>query len=196
METKTLAEGNGAALAVIGLSPVPSPASALAPKASNYLSAAARGWFEEGLECLGRGEAGEAVKWFEKTLAANPDFADSHVGLGIAYACEHRIYPALDHLERATELEPDNFHAHLKLGQLYFKLRVPQKGYEEMSRALRCVVSLAERKLVAQLLREERQRERNDVRRPWWFKPFSLRTLFLGFLAVVTLFVMLSRLLH
>ena len=152
----------------------------LAPAGKSALPAEAQSYFSEGLERLSRGEARESALWFERALEKAPRFADAHVGLGIACAMECRIYPALDHLERAAELEPGNFYAHFKLGQLYFKLRVPKKGYTEMSRALECATLLEEKRLIAQLVREERQREREGVARPWWNQPFSLAAICVG----------------
>jgi tetratricopeptide (TPR) repeat protein len=143
--------------------------------------------FRDGIECLNRGEPGEAARYFEDVLARAPKFADGHVGLGIAYAVEAKVYPAIDHLEEAARLAPDNFYAHFKLGQLYFKLRVPQKGFEGMRLALRCASTPGERRLVAQLLREEKQREKSAYRRPWWNKPFSQMALLVGASLMVVL---------
>ncbi len=163
----------------------------LVPAEKSALPAEAHSYFSEGLERLNRGEARESARCFERALEKAPQFADAHVGLGIACAMECRIYPALDHLERAVELEPGNFYAHFKLGQLYFKLRIPEKGYAEMSRALECATLLEEKRLIAQLVREERQRERQGVARPWWNKPFSWAAIFLGAGCSVVLLVLL-----
>lgn len=151
--------------------------------------------FQQGSEWLNCGEPAQAARCFELELERSPDFADGHVGLGIAYAVQAKIYPALDHLQTAARLEPANFYAHFKLSQLYFKLRVPQKGYEAASRALASAGSLEERRLVAQLLHEERRRERNGFKRPWWFKPFPRLALLLGGSAALALtLVLLSHL--
>jgi tetratricopeptide (TPR) repeat protein len=152
--------------------------------------------FQEGLELLNHGEAAEAAPCFEWALERAPQFADGHVALGIAYAVQAKVYPALDHLELATKLEPENFYAHFKLGQLFFKLRVPQRGYEAMSRALDCASNLAERRLVAQLLREEKQREKTAYRRPWWNKPFSQVALVAGTSLMLALIAVLFAHLH
>lgn len=167
------------------------PAGSLERVHDAALSAQARRCFSEGIERLNRGGPREAAQHFEQALEVSPDFADAHIALGIAYALDNRIYPALEHLEKATELEPDNFYAHFKLGQFYFKLRIPQKGYAETSRALDCATSLGERKLVAQLLHEERQRENNSVMRPWWNKPFCRSALYLAAGLVATVLGML-----
>jgi tetratricopeptide (TPR) repeat protein len=135
--------------------------------------------FSEGLELMNHGEPAAAAACFEQVVRVLPDFADAHVGLGIAYAVIGKIYPALDHLEEATSLEPDNFFAHFKLGQLQFKLHVPMKGYEEMQKALDCATSVEERKLVGQLIHEQKQREEKGLARPTWDRPFSRKTLLL-----------------
>ena len=136
--------------------------------------------FRAGIEHLSCGDAGQALKSFKRLVEIEPRFANGHVGLGIAYAVDYEIYPAIDHFETAAAIEPRNFFAHFKLGQLYFKLRVPQKGYDAMARALDCATTLNERRLVAQLIREEKQRERNGLARPWWTRPFSMGALLAG----------------
>ena len=163
---------------------------------ASSLSAEVTIFFQEGLELLNHGEPGEAARYFERALELEPEFADGHVALGIAYAVEAKVYPALDHLELAAQLEPENFYAHFKLGQLFFKLRVPQRGYEAMQRALGCATTLAERQLVAGLLREEKQREKGSYRRPWWNKPFSQLALLVGASLMVMLIAALFASIH
>jgi Tfp pilus assembly protein PilF len=148
------------------------PGHSILPFASGGLSTEAKNCFREGMELLGIGEAQRAIARLEKTVACAPEYSDGYVGLGIAYAMASHVYPALDSFERAAELDPANFYAHFKLAQLYFKLRVPQKGYEEAERALRCASTPVEKSLLAQILREERQREAGGVARPTWNKPF------------------------
>lgn len=141
--------------------------------------------FSEGLELMDRGEPAAAARCFEQIVQTLPEFADAHVGLGIAYAVTGKIYPALDHLKEATNLEPDNFFAHFKLGQLQFKLHVPKRGYEEMQKALDCATSIEERKLVGQLIHEQKKREQKGLARPTWDRPFSGKTLLLVAASVV-----------
>jgi hypothetical protein len=108
--------------------------------------------------------------------------------LGIAHALTSSIYPAIDHLEVAARLEQDNFAAHFTLAQLNFKLRIPKKGYEAAERARQCIGTLEQRKMLTELLKEERARERNGIARPSLNKPFSLPALVVagcGLLAAV-----------
>ncbi len=135
--------------------------------------------FSQGLERINEGDASGAAACFEQIVERNPEYADARVGLGIAYAIQGRVYPALDHLQEATSLEPENFFAHFKLGQLYFKLHVSKKGYEEMRKALDCATCVEERKLVGQLIHQEKQHEKKRLNRPTWDRPFPRRTMWL-----------------
>jgi tetratricopeptide (TPR) repeat protein len=125
------------------------------------------------MEMLEIGEPREAIQKLEEAVACAPHYSDGYVGLGIAYAMTSQVYPALDSFERAAELDPTNFYAHFKLAQFHFKLRIPDKGYEEAGRALKCATTPEEKWLVAQILKEERGREAGGVRRPAWSRPYS-----------------------
>jgi Tfp pilus assembly protein PilF len=170
-----------------------SRASSIVPSGSVTLSGEAMKLFQEGIELLEMGEPREAIVRLKRAVACAPQYSNAHVGLGIAYAMDSQVYPALDHFGMAAEVDPSNFYAHFKLAQFYFKLRVPKKGYEEATRALKCVSNFEEKKLVAQILKEERQREAAGVRRPTWDRPFSKNWVRLGLalLAVACLFLAL-----
>jgi tetratricopeptide (TPR) repeat protein len=129
--------------------------------------------FQQGLEQLQAGDAQEALPTLCRSVQNAPEFSEAHVLLGLAYALTYNIYPAIDHLELAAQLQPDSFAAHYTLAQLNFKLRIPQRGYASAERALTCVQTLEQRKMLAQLLREERARAQNGIARPWFHKRFS-----------------------
>jgi tetratricopeptide (TPR) repeat protein len=154
----------------VGLQGTPPPA----------VSFKARVHFQEGLAHLRLGEAAEAVAEFSRSIEHAPAFPEAHVFLGIAHALTSNIYPAIDHLEEAAQLDPDSFAAHYTLAQLNFKLRTPEPGYEAARRALKCVQTLEQRKMLTQLLKEERERERGGIARPSFTKPFTTRMLFLA----------------
>jgi tetratricopeptide (TPR) repeat protein len=129
--------------------------------------------FREGVERLQMGDSGAALTALSRSIDIAPSFGEAHVFLGLANALSCNIYPAIDHLELATQIQPDSFAAHYTLAQLNFKLRIPQKGYAAAQQALRCVSTLEQRKLLIQLLKEERARERNGIARPWFNKSYS-----------------------
>jgi tetratricopeptide (TPR) repeat protein len=175
------------------LSALPGP---LQYPSGELIPAQAERCLEEGLARLQAGEAAEAVTALSETVECAPDFAPGHVFLGIAQALTSDIYPALDHLEAATKLDPDSFAAHYTLAQLNFKLRIPQAGYESAQNALRCARTIEQRKMLTQLLREERAKERNGIARPLFNKPFSVPALFLlgsGLAALVLVVVLHLR---
>ena len=152
------------------------------------LSSEARSCFQQGLIQLQQGQPEEAVDLLLRTVELAPHFPEARICLGLAYALTHNIYPAIDNLELAGKLDPESFAAHYTLAKLNFKLRVPQKGYEAAQRALKCVANIEQRKLLTELLKEERARERNGIARPWFSKPFGRPALFLmggGFAAVL-----------
>ena len=144
---------------------------------SAAVPADAMAMFHEGLEHFQTGDPGAAVSAFSQSVLRAPEFGEAHIFLGLAHALTSNIYPAFDHLELATQLQPDSFAAHFTLAQLNFKLRIPQKGYAAAREALRCATTLEQRAMLTQLLKEERTRERNGIARPSFIKPFSARAL-------------------
>jgi tetratricopeptide (TPR) repeat protein len=159
--------------------------------------------FRQGLIKLHSGQARDAVGLFSQAVQVAPTFAPAQVCLGVALAVTYDIYPALDHLQLAVQLEPESFTAHYLLAQLYFKLRIPQKGYAHARAALDCPQTLENRKMLVQLLREERARECQGIARPWFYKNFRASAFCIaasGLAAMVMTALMrthqLGRLLH
>jgi tetratricopeptide (TPR) repeat protein len=153
------------------------------------LTTEAKHCFQDGMARLQAAEPAEAVELFTRVVELAPNFPEARVCLGLAYALSYKIYPAIDHLEMAGELAPDSFAAHFTLAQLNFKMRIPQKGYEAAERARKCISTIEQRKMLTELLKEERARERNGIARPWFNTPFSKTGLYLaggGLAAAIT----------
>ncbi len=136
--------------------------------------------FQQGLAKLQVAEPAQAVELLTRAVELAPHFPEARICLGLAYALTYNIYPAIDQLEMAGQLDPQNFAAHFSLAQLNFKLRIPQKGYEAARHALKCVSTIEQRKMLTALLKEERARERNGIARPWFNTPFSKTGLYLA----------------
>lgn len=147
---------------------------------SAVVPAEAMASFRDGLSLFQTGDAEAAVSAFSQCVLRAPDFGEAHVFLGLAHALTSNIYPAFDHLERATELQPDSFAAHFTRAQLYFKLRIPAQGYASAAEAMRCAMTMEHRSMLTQLLKEERARERNGIARPSFLKPFNKGALFVA----------------
>ena len=130
--------------------------------------------FHAGLALMEAGRPKEAVEALSRSVEQAPNFAEGHLCLGIAHAVNCSVYPAIDHLQRATELVPGNFAAHYTLAKYYFTLRIPLKGYECAERALECATSREHRTALSQLLQKERERERNGMARPLFNRKFGI----------------------
>jgi len=130
--------------------------------------------FHVGLAFMEAGRAKDAIDALARCLELAPDFAEGHLCLGVAHAVTCNVYPAIDHLERATELVPNNFVAHYTLAKYYFTLRIPHKGYECAERALDCATAREHRAALSQLLQKERERERSGIARPLFNRPFGI----------------------
>ena len=141
--------------------------------------AVAKESFCEGLAHFQTGDAQAALTAFNRCILQAPEFVEAQIFVGLANALTHNIYPAIDHLELATQLDPDSFAAHFTLAQLSFKLRIPEKGYQEATEALRCTCTLEQRAMLTELLREERARERHGIARPSFNKKFSAPVLWM-----------------
>ena len=162
---------------------------ALQFSAGGTLSIEAKRCFQDGMAKLQAAEPAEAVELFTRVVELAPNFPEARVCLGLAYALSYKIYPAMDHLEIAGELDPESFAAHFTLAQLNFKLRTPRKGYEAAERARKCISTIEQRRMLTELLKEERARERNGISRPWFNTPFSKTGLLLaggGLAAAIT----------
>src|SRR5215813_13915268 len=81
--------------------------------------------FKQGLAKLQIAEPAEAVELLTRTVELAPHFPEARTCLGLAYALTYNIYPAIDQLEIAGQLDPQNFAAHYTLAKLNFKLRIP-----------------------------------------------------------------------
>ncbi|MDX1439066.1 MAG: GWxTD domain-containing protein, partial [Rubricoccaceae bacterium] len=64
-----------------------------------------------GMAALEDSSYGEAVRWFERAVAEDPQFADAYFGMAMAYAPESPLHDERrisQSLERAIRLSPDN----------------------------------------------------------------------------------------
>ncbi len=169
---------------------------ALQNSQTHALPVMAKQSFHEGLESLQLGEAATAVAALSRCLEQAPDFTPAHIFVGIAHALTSNIYPAIDHLETATQLEPDSFAAQFALAQLNFKLRIPKKGYEAAEKARRCINTLEQRKMLTNLLKEEQARKRNGIARPTFDKPFSTPALAMAASSIIAAFIAIIVYMH
>lgn len=95
----------------------------------------------EALRCLGmaaqrRGDYGKAVACFRQVVAAWPDDAALHVGLGAALFAAGDIDEGISHLEAACELAPGSASAWLNLGEALRQVGQIARALGAMGRAV------------------------------------------------------------
>src|SRR6266496_727590 len=91
------------------------------------LSAEARICFQQGMAKLQMAEPADAVELLTRTVELAPYFSEARICLGLAYALTYNIYPAIDQLEVAGKIDPENFCRALHAGQAQLQVANPAK---------------------------------------------------------------------
>jgi len=92
-----------------------------------------------GVAYLNQGKAAEAQKYFEQSLAADPEFVLARMNLGIAFLAQQKIEPARAALQEATEKSPDNPRSWYNLGLVYKDAGDPAKAIAAFQRVEKLV---------------------------------------------------------
>jgi hypothetical protein len=130
---------------------------------------------------------GELIVSLEKACAQNPANADLRTCLGMAHAMNYDVYRSMDALEEARGIEPENFFAQLKYGELFFRLRVMDRAEEETLRALELAGAGWELALARRQLSEIRRLNQKGLARPRWTKSLYVSTLGFGLITTVVM---------
>ncbi|HVF51737.1 MAG TPA: tetratricopeptide repeat protein [Pyrinomonadaceae bacterium] len=108
------------------------------------VSEEAQGLFQKGVEAYKRNRDAEAVEAFEQAIRVEPDFADAHFRLGLAYAATGRkdeskkSYEAsVKAYKKLLQRKSKNADAHYRLGLAYDKLYKPEEAVKEFKEAVR-----------------------------------------------------------
>jgi hypothetical protein len=131
---------------------------------------------------LQKEERGELVAQLRECVDRNPDVAELRVLLGMALCVNFEPQAAMDELGEAVALDPGSFIAHLKMGELWMRLRVMTKAEDHTRQAALLAQSLAQSELArrqAATIRTMRREgiERGGYRRTSWLSFSRLRRL-------------------
>lgn len=118
------------------------------------------------LACVQLKRWSEAIADFATAKRLNPDDLENWLGLGMSLAMDHQIYEAIDVFEKLLAAHPDYARGHLQLGVLYLQLCATAKGRQHLERALACRPSLAERRLIERVFKEQEALDRKRYYRP------------------------------
>jgi hypothetical protein len=121
----------------------------------------------------------------EAACATHPRSADLRVCLGIAHAVNYDVYHAMDALEEARTLDPDNFWARIKYAELHGRLGVLDVAEQETRRAADLAQNPLQLALARKQLKDIRDRKRSSVRNVAWTKPLTRPALVLAAMLVL-----------
>lgn len=126
----------------------------------------------------------QTIRDLEAECLANPQSADLHTRLGMAYAINFQAYKSMDALEKAVAADPLHFWARMKLAEINCHLRCLERAQEETSRALELAATSEEmeaaRKQSQEIGRLNREGPRKPVpRKPLWWISLTVMLLFL-----------------
>jgi tetratricopeptide (TPR) repeat protein len=96
------------------------------PKDTGRKETNAEAWMKEGLRLQKRGQHQSAIDAYRTAVNLQPEFADAHYNLGIAYGCQVDEGFAVHHkaiweFEYVIQLKPDFIHAYIALGAAFIK---------------------------------------------------------------------------
>ena len=128
------------------------------------------------------------IQRLEQLCVEHPQSADLRTCLGMAHAVNYDVYKSMDALEDATTIDPFNFWAQLKYGELHYRLRALNRAEGETLKAVELARNPRQLALARKQLQEIRTLKRQSVRNVEWTKPLTAPVVVLS-LMLVTMFV-------
>src|SRR5258706_3319570 len=92
-------------------------------------------------------ERTELVNELRECVAAHPRVSELRVLYGMALCVNLEVQTAMEELREGVRLAPDSFIAHLKMGELWMRLRVCEKAKEHTHQAALVAKNLAQSEL-------------------------------------------------
>ena len=92
-------------------------------------------------------ERGELVGQLRESVSAYPEVPELRVLLGMALCVNLEVQEAMEELREGVRLAPNSFIAHLKMGELWMRLRVCRKAEEHTRQAALLAQNLAQAEL-------------------------------------------------
>jgi hypothetical protein len=114
---------------------------------------------------LAAAERVDLVEQLRHAVRDYPEVSDLRVLLGMALCVDLKPEPALDELGEAVRLDPDSFIAHLKLGELWMRLRVCEKAERHTHQAAVLARSPAQSQLARRQAATLRTMRREGIER-------------------------------
>jgi len=133
------------------------------------------------------------VRRLEELCEQHPKSADLRTCLGIAHAVNYDVYKSMDALEEAIALDPFNFAAQLKYGELLYRLRVLNRAEDETLKAVNLAGNPIQLAIARKQLAEIRVLRRHSTRNVHWTKPLTTPALVFSLMLVVMFVAMMWK---
>jgi hypothetical protein len=122
---------------------------------------------------LAKEERAEIVKQLRECVALHPKVSDLRVVFGMALSVNLDVQQAMEELGEAVALDPGSFIAHMKMGELWMRLRVCRRAQDHTRHAAMLAQNMAQAEIARRqattlrtMLREGI--ERDGYRTPWF----------------------------
>lgn len=113
------------------------------------------------------------VSRLKECVARFPQVSELRVLLGMALCVNYDVHSAIEELRESVRLAPNSFIAHLKLGELWMRLRVCDKAEEHTRIASLLAQNLAQAELARRQAAGIRTMKREGIERGGYKLPFS-----------------------
>lgn len=123
-------------------------------------------------QILEKEERGELVVRLRECVAQNPEIAELRVLYGMALCVNLDAQAAMEELGEAVSLAPGSFIAHLKMGELWMRLRVCDKAEDHTRLAAKLAKNLAQMELARRQAATIRTMRRNGIERTGYRTPW------------------------
>jgi tetratricopeptide (TPR) repeat protein len=108
------------------------------------------------------------------TVAEYPDVAELRVLLAMSLCVNLEVHDAIEELNSAVRIAPDNFLARLKMGELWMRLRVLSKAEEHTERAAQLARNIAQAELARRQRAKIREIRHNGIERGGYQSPLAI----------------------
>jgi hypothetical protein len=125
---------------------------------------------------LGKEERGALVQGLRECVLAHPEVSELRVLYGMALCVDFQVHDAIEELREGVRLSPRSFVAHLKMGELWMRLRVIGKAEEHTHQAALLAQNLAQSELARRQGATIRTMKREGIERGGYKSPWSLVT--------------------
>jgi cytochrome c-type biogenesis protein CcmH/NrfG len=115
---------------------------------------------------LSKSEAADLVAQLRGCVTQNPEVSDLRVIFGMALCVNLDVHAAMEELAEAVRLAPQSYIAHLKMGELWMRLRVMNKAKDHTHQAAMLAQNLAQSEMARRQATTIRAMMQKGIERP------------------------------